>query len=170
MAIVHCFQKALTRSRELLDDAWWESIYRQAFPDFASMVAVRQDGWAQRGGIDRIIVLASGRTLTVDEKVRSEHWPDILLEYWSDEGRRVPGWVAKELACDYVAYAMAAVGVCYLFPFQDLRRAWRRHHRSWVKRYREVRAQNAGYVTVSVAVPTDVLLAALASGTQVRLA
>lgn len=168
MASVHSFQASLARSQELLDDAWWESIYRQAFPDFAGMVAVRQDGWAQRGGIDRLIVLASGRTLTVDEKARGEAWPDILLEYWSDEGRRVRGWVAKDLACDYIAYALAAAGVCYLLPFQDLRRAWRRHHKRWVREYREVRAYNNGYVTVSVAVPIEVLLAALSSGMELK--
>jgi hypothetical protein len=44
---------------------------------------------AQRGGIDRILTLECGRTYTVDEKVRMEDWPDILLERWSDEARRI---------------------------------------------------------------------------------
>jgi hypothetical protein len=79
----------------------------------------------------------------------------------------VPGWVAKDLACDYIAYAYAATGECYLLPFQDLRRAWRYNHKRWVREYREVRADNHRYVTVSVAVPTDVLLAALSSGMKV---
>jgi hypothetical protein len=53
-----------------------------------SAVSVRSDGWAQRGGIDRVIALACGRVFTVDEKVRTTDWNDILLEQWSDEGRR----------------------------------------------------------------------------------
>lgn len=52
------------------------------------MVSVRDDGWAQRGGIDRVITLACGRTIKIDEKVRKEDWPDILLERWSDEQRK----------------------------------------------------------------------------------
>ena len=51
-----------------------------------------------------------------DEKVRAEDWPDILLEQWSDEDRRAPGWVQKPLACDYIAYSFAPSGVCYLLP------------------------------------------------------
>lgn len=63
-----------------------------------SAVAVEQDGWAQRGGIDRLLTLACGRTYTVDEKIRTEDWPDVLLERWSNEGLRRPGWVQKPLA------------------------------------------------------------------------
>lgn len=73
-------------------------LYRQAFPTLVSAVSVRDDGWAQRGGIDRVLTLACGRTYTVDEKVRTNDWPDILLEEWSDEARRSPGWVLKPLA------------------------------------------------------------------------
>ena len=38
---------------------------------------------------------------TVDEKIRMEDWPDVLLEHWSDEGRRSPGWGQKPLAADF---------------------------------------------------------------------
>jgi hypothetical protein len=31
--------------------------------------------------------------------------PDFLLEYWSDYERRSPGWIEKDLACDFIAYA-----------------------------------------------------------------
>jgi len=88
------------------DSEWWMDTYRRAFPQLRSAVSVRQDGWAQRGGVDRVLTLACGRTYTVDEKVRAEDWNDILLEQWSDEARRVPGWVQKPLACDFIAYAL----------------------------------------------------------------
>ena len=63
--------------------SWWTDVYRGAFPDLLSMTNVRKDGWAQRGGIDRVLTLSSGKTITVDEKVREKVWPDILLERWS---------------------------------------------------------------------------------------
>lgn len=119
---------------------------------------VRDDGWAQRGGIDRVITLACGRTYTVDEKMRSEDWNDILLDQWSDEDRRVPGGVQKPLACDFIAYAYAPSGVCYLLPVVPLQRAWRPHGPHWISEYGQRRAQNPGYVSVGMAVPTAVLM------------
>lgn len=139
----------------------WLSLYRVAFPDLESCVCVRSDGWAQRGGVDRVLTLSSGKTLTVDEKVRSTEYDDILLEYWSDEARKVRGWVAKDLACDFIAYAFSQSARCYLLPFQSLRRAWRQNGRAWVATYRRVEAHNNGYVTVSVPVPTVELLNAV---------
>lgn len=107
MPRIHRFADSLTLSQAYADADWWLQIYRRAFPRLASAVSVRDDGWAQRGGIDRILTLECGRTFTVDEKVRMENWPDVLLEQWSDEARRVPGWIQKPLACDFIAYAYA---------------------------------------------------------------
>lgn len=159
----HRFSDSLALSESFTDAPWWIDIYRRAFPKLASAVAVRNDGWAQRGGIDRVLTLDCGRTYTVDEKVRMEDWPDILLERWSDEARRIPGWVQKPLACDFIAYAFAPSGVCYLLPVVPLQRAWRQHGKEWIGRYGTRRAQNVGYVSVSVPVPTDVLMQAIAA-------
>lgn len=107
------------------------------------------------------MTLESGKTLLVDEKVREQDWPDILLEYWSDEKRKIRGWVAKDLACDFIAYAFIPSQTCYLLPFQTLRSAWRENCGEWVQKYRRIEAINNGYVTVSVAVPTTILLDAM---------
>lgn len=167
MTKIHDFQESLAKSQAQADAPWWLDVYRLAFPDLVSAVSVRDDGWAQRGGIDRVLTLRSGKTLTVDEKVREKDWPDILLEYWSDQERCILGWVAKDLACDFIAYAFVPSETCYLFPFPTLRRVWRLNHRAWVNDYREVKARNRGYTTVSVAVPTDILLAALGDAMKV---
>jgi hypothetical protein len=140
---------------------WWIPIYRRAFPTLMSAVAVEHDGWAQRGGIDRLLTLACGRTFTVDEKIRTEDWPDVLLERWSDEALRRPGWVQKPLAADFIAYAYAPAGTCVLLPVPALQRAWRQHGRQWIGLYGQRRAQNPSYVTVSVPVPRGVLMQAI---------
>ena len=158
---VHNFTESLTKSQAQADAPWWIDVYRAAFPDLASAVCVRKDGWAQRGGIDRVLTLESGKTLLVDEKVRDKVWPDICLEYWSDRDRKIPGWVAKDLAMDYLAYAFIPSRTCYLLPFQTLRRAWRANRKEWVKEHPKVVAENQGWVTVSVGVPIPILLAAL---------
>jgi hypothetical protein len=158
----HSFAKSLAFSDSYRDAGWWLPVYRRAFPTLASAVAIKADGWAQRGGIDRLLTLSSGKTFTIDEKIRSKEWPDILLEQWSDEARRIPGWVQKPLACDFIAYAYAPTGVCYLLPVPALQRAWSQHEAEWIGRYGTRRARNAGYVSVSVPVPRRVLMQAIA--------
>ncbi len=157
---VHRFDDSHALSERYGDD-WWIPIYRRAFPTLMSAIAVRHDGWAQRGGIDRLLTLACGRTYTVDEKIRTADWPDVLLEQWSDEARRSPGWVQKPLAADFIAYAYAPAGTCVLLPVAALQRAWRQHGRQWVGLYGQRRARNAGYTSVSVPVPRGVLMQAI---------
>lgn len=156
----HHFSESLARSAKQADAPWWEPVYRKAFPDFSGMVCVRTDGWAQRAGIDRVITLSSGKTVTVDEKVRDQDWPDILWEYLSDVDRKTDGWAAKALACDFIAYAFVPSQKCYVFPTLQMRRAWLDNGVEWVSRahkkqagYRIVDACNVGYTTRSVAVP-----------------
>ena len=159
--MTHDFLNSLKKSHEQADSSWWLDVYKKAFPDLEAEVSVRNDGWAQRGGIDRVLTLSSGKTLTVDEKVRYKDYPDILLEYWSDEARKIRGWVAKDMACDFIAYAFVNSGTCYLLPFQTLRAAWRLNHKEWCERYGRCEADNGRYTTVSVPVPIKVLMPAL---------
>jgi hypothetical protein len=159
----HRFAESLAVASEYADSGWWIPIYRSAFPGLQSAAPVRSDGWAQRAGIDRVLTLACGRTYTVDEKIRLADWPDVLLEQWSDEARRSPGWIQKPLACDFIAYAFAPTGACFLMPVAPLQRAWRQHGRDWIKRYGVRRAQNEGFVSVNVPVPRDVLMKAIAA-------
>lgn len=159
--MLHDFDAALALSHQYAAAPWWEAVYRSSFPDFVGMVDMRQDGQAQRRGVDRVVYCRRDKSFRIDEKVRAKDYGDILLEYWSDHARRKPGWVAKDLACDFIAYAVVPAEVCYLLPFEPLRRAWRLHRKRWVAHCRRVEAQNDGYVTVSVAVPVDTLLSAL---------
>lgn len=158
---VHDFQERLAYSNAQADAPWWEGVYRAAFPGLASMVSVRQDGWAQRAGIDRVLTLSSGKIIKIDEKVRSRDFPDFALERWSDEAKKKPGWIQKSLDCDFIAYAFVESGMCYLLPTLLLQRAWREFGKDWIAQYPEVRARNPSYVTVCVAVPREVLLDAI---------
>lgn len=166
-ATEHNFADSLARSHAQADAPWWHEVYRAAFPGFAAAVCVRDDGWAQRGGIDRVITLKSGRTITVDEKVREKDWPDVLLERWSDEAREIPGWVQKPLACDFIAYAFIPSQTCFLLPTLTLQRAWRIYGRDWCSKYGTVRARNNGYVTASIPVPRAVLFNSMSDAMQV---
>src|SRR5690242_10457916 len=97
---VHSFQRSLRASQQHVDAPWWEQVYREAFPTFEGMTYVNGLGSGQRDGVDRILSLTSGRTVAVDEKVRSVDYDDFCLEYWSvkhksDSSKDEPGWIAK---------------------------------------------------------------------------
>lgn len=165
---LHSFADSLAWSESYSDAPWWLEVYRRAFPNLASMVRVRDDGWAQRGGIDRVLQLKCGRTYTVDEKVRAKDWPDFALERWSDTAKQKPGWIQKPLACDFIAYAFVPSQTCYLLPVPTLQRAWRLFGRKWADAYGEIKAPNSGYVTTSVCVPRDVLMRSLSDAMVVH--
>ena len=83
---------ASTASRAALplSTASQKLFFRKAFPTMVSAVSVRNDGWAQRGGIDRVITLPCGRVFTVDEKVRTTDWSDILWSSGATKGGARP--------------------------------------------------------------------------------
>ena len=176
---MHDFQDSLAFSERHEDADWWERVYREAFPAFATMFSVRYDErykWAQLAGIDRVVCLANGRSFYVDEKVRSVRYDDILLEQYSDLEQHNPGWMQKELASDYIAYAFTTDGTCYLLPFQGLRRAWLQNGSEWIRMakancrgFRVVDAKNRTYTTRSIAVPIPVLMDALLGAMEITV-
>jgi len=169
------FAEQLDYSHRQSDAPWWNEVYRQAFPDMIHSLDLRHQGWHQNAGRDRMIVLNSGRSIYVDEKVRTEAYDDILFEVWSTYPkngrapfRRVPGasegWGIKPLDCDFLAYAFEPSRTCYLFPFLGLRAAWAKHAPMWIGKatdneggYRWIVAPNQRYNTISIAVPTRIL-------------
>lgn len=175
MSAVHDFKDSLARSQSYSNASWWIDTYRKAFPTLCSCVEVRNDGWAQRAGIDRVLTLGCGKVVKVDEKVRETDYGDILLEYWSNFERRVHGWVNKPLDCDFIAYAIVPTETCYLLPTLLLQKAWRENGRDWcelgikhAEGFRKVVAKNEGYETHSVAVPVDRLMSGITGAISVK--
>jgi hypothetical protein len=158
MGKCHNFKDCLEFSHAAEEWPIWEEVYQKAFPTMQAMLNHRQDGDHQRQGIDRSVILRNGKQILIDEKVRQADYDDILLEVWSDRVRKKPGWVAKDLLCDYIAYAILPRSVCYLLPVPQLRRAWQQKGSYWwANNFRPI-AKNEGYETESVVVPTQELL------------
>jgi hypothetical protein len=164
---IHNFDDSLARSHAAENWSGWERIYRKAFPNFQTMASHRQDGWWQRHGIDRSIILTNSKVIKVDEKVRGKNartgkvYDDIALEWWSDERQKIPGWVCKGLMADYIAYAILPLGRCYLLPVIQLQAAWKKHKGEWFGIYPVRRSPNEGWTTVFLCVPVDVVLSAI---------
>ena len=127
---VNDFAECLQKSHDAHDLPLWEEIYRKAFPDMIAMHDHRDNGYWQQAGIDRSVTLASSKQILVDEKIRGRNrktgkvYEDIAVEYVSNDRTGSPGWAAKPLACDYIAYAIAPLGRGYLLPAGLLQRAW----------------------------------------------
>jgi hypothetical protein len=164
---LHNFEECLAFSHTGSDMAFWEDIYRKAFPAMEAMHDHRENGFHQKDGIDRSILLPGAKLIYIDEKLRGRNpktgqiYQDIALEEWSDEARHKPGWVTKPIRADYIAYAIAPLGKCYLLPVPQLQKAWLDNRTSWKAQYYEIRAQNNGYVTVSYGIPVPVLFKAI---------
>lgn len=152
---IHNFEESLAWGERASDAPFWGAVYHKAFPDMASCMRNRGNNEAQRRGVDRVILLNNGRVLYIDEKKRSRAYDDILLEYISVDTTGAPGWIEKDLAIDYLAYAFMPTRICYLFDWPLLRRAWVMFKDKWIANYKRIEAKNNGYTTISVAVPTD---------------
>jgi hypothetical protein len=154
---------------------FWEEAHQAFFPKcYGSQTT--DDGtkneW-QAAGVDRVVHVEGGRTYFVEEKERDAEWGDFLLEVYSDEERQSPGWINKELACDYVAYAFRSTGKVYYLPWLLLKRAWTLNSEKWLDKarfgedgfglHRSSTGTSPGgaYTTLNVSVPIETLFVAL---------
>lgn len=165
--IYHDFKESLESSHAASDLPIWEKIYSAAFPTMQTFVDHREDGEHQRAGIDRSVILNNSKQILIDEKIRWKPYPDILLEYWSNYERRVPGWVCKPLRADYICYAVAPLGKAYLLPVPQLQMAYSKDGELWRQSYKICEAKNKNYTTVSVAVPVKVLFQSIGQSLRI---
>lgn len=169
MSTPHSFQVQLAYSERASHETFWNDVYRKAFPNLIAQVPCPGDFASQRQGIDRVLVLSNGRLLKIDEKKRERVYPDILLEFLSNDRTGAPGWMEKDLVIDYLSYAFMPNRKVYMFDWLFLRRAWLHYRDEWKQRYRTVKALNSGYMTHSVAVPIPVLQTAVRTASIIEL-
>ena len=167
--MTHDFQEQLRYSEAMSHESFWQKIYEKAFPNMVSNMLASGDVKSQRMGIDRVVLLNNGKSLYIDEKKRRKDYDDILLEHISISTTGAPGWMEKNLAIDYLAYAFMPSQRVYLFPWPILRRAWLYYKDQWIDNYNRVPAINNGYETISVAVPIAVLLNAVKTASIIQL-
>lgn len=175
---LHNFAESLAASHAAEDLPLWREVYRAAFKDMTEMISHREDGEHQRAGIDRSIILKNSKQLLIDEKIRGRNkktgkvYDDIALEFWSDRDNRIPGWVCKPLRADYIAYAIAPLGKCFLLPVPQLQMAWSMHGEQWKGDFRIIDAHNEfrgrRWVTQSVVVPTKTVFGAIGQCLRVQ--
>ena len=169
--MIHDFQESLRKSQNPAYEQFWQACYRNEFGELlvgAFYTGDAQSHW-QKTGVDRIVLLKNGAFFFVDEKCRECDYGDILLEfasvaYRSGNGWRVdkPGWsIDPTKICDFVIYGIPTTGKYWFMPYHSLRTTVGANLADWQARYRVIEAENRGYVSLSVAVPWDVLAQAM---------
>lgn len=158
----HQFRESLQWGDSKKDEPFWDVVYRKAFPNLVNHMPTPGDVASQRMGIDRVLLLANGKNIHIDEKKRAKEYNDILLEYISVDTTGVLGWIEKDLAIDFLAYAFVSSGRCYLFSWPLLRLAWQQNRERWMQAYRPVIAQNRDYKTYSLPIPIGILQRSIA--------
>lgn len=166
---IHYFHESLQYSHESSGDPFWIKFYEFHFPGNLGTFALNENGQPQYLGVDRLVLLPSGKALYVDEKTRSCVYDDIAIEYVSNDIRKTPGWAEKPLMCDYIAYAFfpkQSRKKAYLLPVPQLQSVWKMNKLQWLNTYGSRKAFNNGYKTLFCPVPWDVLRCALLGGLE----
>ncbi len=155
------FSVDLAYSLEERDNEMFDGLYSRIFPGLARVELVT-DISKQRLGIDKILHFSSGFQVTIDEKKRRTDYGDIALElrHEYDNGAKTKGWLLN-CQCNYVVYAIMPSKKVYLLPSLLLKKAWLTHRREWRQDYEEISSLNRGYKTISLPIPTEVLLEAV---------
>lgn len=167
MKVAHNFRDSLSMSHAASDLPIWEEVYRKAFPEMVAMIDHRQDGEHQRAGIDRSVILANSKQILIDEKVRDKAYPDVLIEFVSNDQTGSPGWAEKSLRCDFIAYCKKPKKVCFMLPVIQFQTAWRKNKDQWLYEYGFKSAENTDsngrflYNTLSCPVPDNILFPAI---------
>lgn len=169
----HNFRQSLAAAEDGHYESFWEEAYRKAFPALVLCASLQGDTVSQRQGKDRLIHLPNGQSLYIQEKIRPTRRDDsdIAIEYEHrfTNGTIKPGWIAVDQDIHYLAYGFAALRRVYLFPWHQLRQAWRIHGSIWKNTYAPVVAPNGSYDTYSCPVPTRELRGAVAKASRIDL-
>jgi hypothetical protein len=173
-SVSHRFRDQLEFSHGAAGEPEWCAAYRKAWPDLIGIIDMRHPGEHQEQGIDRVVMLANGNIVTIDEKVRRKDWGDVLVEIWSNYEWRTPGWTVNPgKKCSHIAYLTLSTRTCILIPYDELRRATIANQAEWERKAGPVPAEprrsygtegfcwipgdNPRYTTWSIGVPRKVV-------------
>lgn len=163
------FNNDLAFSEDPSLEPYLNSVYEHYFPNLVQSVRLSGDTDGQRLGHDRLLYLADGKVLLIDEKLDRTTYPNFVMEFVSND--RAPdyvhrrGWLEKPLLIDYILYVYVAYPRrAYLLPWQDLRRAWECHKGDWLDRFGTRQVMNQGYASIICPVPRSIVLEALLHG------
>lgn len=163
---VHSFTDSLNRSKKDSKSKLWKQVLELLFPGYEDIKSYDDDMLMQKSGVDAIIKW-QGKSIWLDFKVRFKRsdgrvYSDVALEFLSDEGNDVPGWICKETKADYWIYMNQMNKTVQLIPVKSVQPAWKKYKDEWAKKWPfQIRAYNdengRKWTTISRGIPVDVL-------------
>jgi hypothetical protein len=152
-----------------------ESAYKRYFVNMIGIIRNNDKNELGVGGADAVIQLSNGRTVFIDEKIRSSKYEskDILIEL--DHSNGVVGWANKNLSVDYIAYCWLSDRKVLMLEYPLFKRLWKNHGKGLIENgednkngCRIIEAENRSYVSRSLIIPTKSLLSRMHSGVFVH--
>lgn len=164
---IHDFSKSLDASKKDSKDPIWKQVFELFFPGYEFIQSYDDDMLMQKSGVDDILKW-EGKPVWIDRKVRlvrpdGRFFSDIALEFLSDEGNNVPGWICKDTKADYWIYMNRMNKTVQLIPVKSAQAAWQKYKDEWAMLWPwPIKAQNKNkngskWMTISRGVPVDVL-------------
>lgn len=153
------FKKSLeigtSRNKEL------NSHYEKRFRNVVDIIEV-DDQEEQYKGIDKHVILHTGKIVTIEEKTRAKDYGDIFLELYSNKESRRLGWLYTAQA-EYITYITPKN--IYTLPTELLKSAWAIFKHGWERKYKKIECKNTRgngtFTTVGIAIPVKELMSAL---------
>jgi hypothetical protein len=122
--------RALQRKAIVADRHRFEALYRMFYSDAERIVWCSDSNVHRAAGVDALIFLPSGQTVTVAEMIRDEDYGDMLIEVFSDARRK---HVSHEtFQAQFIAYAIVASHEAFWIPAGKLIRAFGKYLQSWI--------------------------------------
>lgn len=160
------FNKDLQYSLEHKEDRSLNDFYKRTFLEVKEIETMdfKNHAAEQLKGIDKKIYFNNGQVITIDEKKRKKDYGDIYLELTGNSERRKKGWLYT-CNCDYIVYYIPINKKVYLLPTLLLKAAWKKYKSQWINNHRMIhsrtRAGNKYYTTVGIAIPNEIIFAAI---------
>ncbi len=165
--ILHDFDEKFTFSQSLMQNDI--EIIKQAFPKCINVIKTNED--IDKTGIDYIAELQGGAKINIDVKRREKgalrFWkhnePELALETWSVYKKK-PGWSVSDISNVHFILFVFDKSDCdkyYLLPYQQLRSAFIKNYRDWIKRFDKKQQYSGDWTSEAVFIPVSVVIEAI---------
>jgi hypothetical protein len=138
---------------------WILSKYKMAFPHALRFVECTT-AQRQKEGVDYYALFADSAPLFIEEKIRWEKYPDLLIEEYANWDKKTPGWgLDKNKKTHYLAYIIIPSKEIFIIDFPALQQFFIDNYNLLTHKYERVMGKtydNFGhllYQTSNIPVP-----------------
>jgi hypothetical protein len=114
---------------------WILSKYKLAFPHAERFVECTT-AQRQKEGVDYYALFADGSPIFIEEKIRWEKYPDLLIEEYANWQKKSLGWgLDTNKKTHYLTYIITPTQEMFIFYFPALQKFFIQKHQSFLNKY-----------------------------------